>query len=85
MIKEIDGKLTAIKDKETKNIDVGTVLLKYFGVKSLVAETVQKNLKQFTKLKLKDELSIDGATDSVYILSNKYVLKISENSSKKAI
>ena len=58
-IKEIDGKLTAVKDKGTKNIDVGTVLLKYFGVKALVGETMQKNLKNFTRLKLKDDLTED--------------------------
>ena len=60
IIKDIDGKLSAVKDNGTKNIDVGTILLKYFGVNSLVGETMQKNLKRFTELKLKDD---DLSTD----------------------
>jgi tetratricopeptide (TPR) repeat protein len=56
VIKEVDGKLVSQKGNGTKKIDVGTVLLKYFGVKSLVGKEMQENLVEFTALKLKDEL-----------------------------
>jgi hypothetical protein len=60
VIKEIDGKLVSQKGNGTKKIDVGTVLLNYFGVKSLVGKEMQENLVEFTALKLKDELSIEN-------------------------
>jgi len=59
IIKETNGKLEAVKGKGTKNIDVGTVLLKYFGVDSLVGEALQKKIERMTQLKLQDELSED--------------------------
>jgi tetratricopeptide (TPR) repeat protein len=59
VIKEVDGKLVSQKSNGTKKIDVGTVLLKYFGVKSLVGKEMQDNLVEFTALKLKDALSVE--------------------------
>ncbi len=43
----------------TKNIDISTILLKYFKVDSLVGKGMQKDLKKFRDLKLKNELSND--------------------------
>lgn len=57
VIKEVKGKLEAVKGKGTKNIDVGTVLLKYFGVDSLVGISMQNSIIRFTELKVKDELT----------------------------
>jgi len=62
VIKEVDGKLVSQKGNGTKKIDVGTVLLKYFGVKSLVGKEMQDNLVEFTALKLKDKLSAEDET-----------------------
>jgi tetratricopeptide (TPR) repeat protein len=59
VIKEVDGKLVSQKSNGTKKIDVGTVLLKYFGVKSLVGKEMQENLVEFTALKLRDKLSAE--------------------------
>ena len=52
-----DGKLEAVQEVGTKNIDVGTTLLKYFGVDSLVGKTMQDNISEYTKLKLEDNLT----------------------------
>lgn len=58
IIKKTDeGKLIAIKDIGTKNIDVGTVLLKYFGVDSLVGKEMREKINELTALKLKGDLS----------------------------
>ncbi len=54
IIKEEDGELKAIKKSGTKNIDAGTVLVKYFGV-NLVSNVMHDNLKLFTQLKLKNQ------------------------------
>lgn len=43
----------------TKKIGVSTILLEYFGVKSTVSKTMEDKLDAFTKLKLKDRLSLD--------------------------
>ncbi len=59
IIKEVDGKLISEKGNGTKKIDVGTILLKYFGVESLVGQDMQDDLTKYTKLKLQDELSED--------------------------
>jgi len=50
---EIDGKIEAVKEIGTKNIDVGMVLLKYFNVDSIVGDSMRKNLNEITKIKLK--------------------------------
>lgn len=57
IIKEVDGKLISKKGNGTKKIDVGMVLLKYFGVSSLVGEELQKKLIRFTELKLITKLT----------------------------
>ncbi|KIM07235.1 MAG: hypothetical protein KU38_10920 [Sulfurovum sp. FS08-3] len=54
IIKEEDKELKAIKKSGTKNIDAGTVLVKYFGV-NLVSNVMHDNLKRFTQLKLKNQ------------------------------
>ena len=60
IIKNIDGELRAIKkDIGTKKIGVSTVLLEYFGVKSTIGATMESKLNQFTKLKLKSNLTQD--------------------------
>ncbi|WP_298750525.1 tetratricopeptide repeat protein, partial [uncultured Arcobacter sp.] len=78
IIKEIDGKLEAQKGSGTKNIDVGMVLLKYFGVNSLVGEEMQKNLSKFTKIKLLDELT-DEQEDELKSLEDKLSETVATN------
>jgi len=56
VIYEEDGIVKTKKDIGTKHIDVGTALLKYFGVDSLVGESMQRDIGRFTELKLKSEL-----------------------------
>lgn len=56
-LKEIDGELKAVKNIGTKNIDVGTILLKYFGVDSLVGDEMQYKIKELTDLKLQGDLN----------------------------
>jgi len=53
ILKEIDGKIEAVKEIGTKNIDVGMVLLKYFNVNAIVGDTMRDNLTEITKIKLK--------------------------------
>ena len=53
VIREIDGELKAIRKSGTQNIDVCGILLEYFGVDTIVGDTMQKNLKEITKIKLK--------------------------------
>ncbi|MFK5977131.1 MAG: AAA family ATPase, partial [Sulfurovum sp.] len=57
ILREIDGKIVAEKTIGTKNIDVGTVLLKYFGVESLVGEEMQEKIRELSDLKLQGDLS----------------------------
>ena len=52
IIEEIEGKVEAVKEIGTKNIDVGMVLLKYFDV-PIVGNTMRDNLNEITKIKLK--------------------------------
>ena len=53
IIREVDGELKAINKGGTQNIDVCGILLEYFGVDTIVGDTMQKNLKEITKIKLK--------------------------------
>jgi predicted ATP-binding protein involved in virulence/Tfp pilus assembly protein PilF len=57
VLREIDGKLIAIKESGTKNIDVCTVLLKYFSVESTISQSMKKKVDDFNRLKLKKILS----------------------------
>ena len=41
----------------TKYIDISTILLKYFGLSSLIGKDMQNDIKRTTELKLKDILS----------------------------
>ncbi|HRF57905.1 MAG TPA: tetratricopeptide repeat protein, partial [Campylobacterales bacterium] len=52
VIYEEDGIVKTKKDIGTKHIDVGTALLKYFGVDSLVGESMQRDIGRFTERKL---------------------------------
>ncbi len=56
LIETKDG-IKAIRGKGTKSIDVSIVLLEYFGVESTVSETMQKQISDFNRLKLKKELT----------------------------
>ena len=46
-------------EKGTKYIDISTILLKYFGLSSLIGKDMQDDIKRTTELKLKEELSED--------------------------
>ncbi|SFV52620.1 ATP binding protein [hydrothermal vent metagenome] len=60
ILKEIDGEIVAVKKRVgTKKIGVSTILLEYFGVESTVSDTMRYKIDEFTKLKLKDELTED--------------------------
>jgi len=82
IIEEIEGKVEALKEIGTKNIDVGMVLLKYFNV-PIVGKTMSRNLNEITKIKLQgrrkltqddkkrikeleQELQYTSATDFIY-------------------
>jgi len=57
ILKETDGKIEAQKrDIDTKKIDVGSVLLYFFGVESLVGSEFRESIKKYNALALKDEL-----------------------------
>lgn len=60
---EEDGKVKARRDIGTENIDVGTALLTYFNVDSLVGMSMQANIERFTELKLLDDLSDKEKTE----------------------
>lgn len=51
------GNIQSQKGIGTETIDVGTVLLKYFAVESLVGNTMQKNIERSVELQLQDELT----------------------------
>ncbi len=54
VLKETNGKIEAPKeDIGTQQIDIGAVLLRYFGVESLVGKTMQDKIDEITRLKLK--------------------------------
>ena len=57
MLREIDGEIKAIKGRGTKNIGVSVVLLEYFNVDSTVGNTMNENINNFNRLKLKKELT----------------------------
>ena len=57
ILKEIDGEIVAVKGGGTKTIDVSTVLLEYFGVKSTIGESMQEKIRTFNRLKLQKELN----------------------------
>ena len=57
LVETKDG-IKAIHGKGTKSVDVCIVLLEYFGVDSTVSETMQKQINNFNRLKLKKELTI---------------------------
>jgi energy-coupling factor transporter ATP-binding protein EcfA2 len=47
-------------EKGTRYSDISSILLNHFGLSSLISSTMQKDIKEFTKLKLKeDSLSSD--------------------------
>ena len=52
IIKEKDGKIIAVRGSGTKTLDVSTVLLEYFGVKSTISESMEKEINTFNQLKL---------------------------------
>jgi predicted ATP-binding protein involved in virulence len=56
LVESKDG-IEALKGQGTKNIDASIVLLEYFGVESTVGKTMQENINNFNKLKLKKELT----------------------------
>jgi hypothetical protein len=53
ILDEVDGKIEAVRDSGTENIDIGMVLLKYFHVDSIVGATMRNNLNEITEIKLK--------------------------------
>jgi len=57
ILKEVDGEIVAEKKQGTESIDVSIVLLEYFNVKSTVSESMQKDISDFNRLKLKKELT----------------------------
>jgi len=60
ILKEVNGEIKAIKKRVgTKKIGVSTVLLEYFGVDSTVSGTMKSKIDEFTKLKLKDTLTVE--------------------------
>jgi len=56
LVETKDG-IKAVQGRGTKSIDVSIVLLEYFGVESTVSETMQKQISDFNRLKLKKELT----------------------------
>jgi len=56
ILKEVNGKIISEKKQGTKNIDVAGILLEYFGVDTVIGETLQSDLEKFTKLNIKDNL-----------------------------
>ena len=63
IIREVDGELKAINKGGTQNIDVCTVLLKYFGVDSTISKSMKKKVDNFHRLKLQSELSVKEKKD----------------------
>ena len=57
MLREIDGEIKAIRGRGTKNMGVSIVLLEYFNVDSTVGNTMNENINNFNRLKLKKELT----------------------------
>lgn len=55
IIKEKDGEIIAVRGNGTKTIDVSTVLLEYFDVKSTISESMQQKINRFNRLKLQKE------------------------------
>ena len=63
ILKNIDGNIMAKKMNGTKNIDVSTLLLTYFEVKSVVGESLQKEIKEFNRLRIKENLNKEEEKD----------------------
>ena len=57
ILKEVDGEIIAEQKQGTKNIDVAGILLEYFGVETVIGETLQSDLEKFTNLNIRDELT----------------------------
>ena len=55
--KEVDGKIIAEKKQGTENIDVAGVLLEYFGVESVIGDSLEADLTKFTNLNIKNDLT----------------------------
>jgi len=69
ILKEIDGKIVAVRGQGTKNIDVSTVLLEYFNVDSVVGQSMQDKIRRF------NELRVNNQTDNEeYKLLNSEIL-----------
>ena len=56
VLRTLNGEVVAKRESGTKKIDVGTTLLKYFNVDSLVGKSMQKNLERLVELKLDGDL-----------------------------
>jgi len=48
----LDDEIVKTKDKDTKSLDVSSILLEYFGLSSLIGFDMRENIKEFTKLKI---------------------------------
>jgi len=57
ILKEVDGKIIAEKKQGTENIDVAGVLLEYFGVESVIGDSLEADLTKFTNLNIKNDLT----------------------------
>lgn len=57
IIENSDNGFISTQKSGTKFVDVGTILLKYFKVKSLVGENMKTTIDRLTELKLKGNLS----------------------------
>lgn len=57
IIENVDGSFESLQKSGTKFVDVGTTLLKYFKVDSLVGNDMRRHINRLTELKLKVKLT----------------------------